>query len=58
MSKLPNSEQDRSYYGIPETLTACPCGVADCMYFSLGYPYCRRCDDHHRMPIDDDCLCS
>lgn len=42
----------RSYYGIPEDMTACLCDQgSECLSFELGYPWCLGCGEHHRMPV-------
>lgn len=28
----------------------CACGQDDCDQLAFGYPWCRTCQDHHRMP--------
>lgn len=28
----------------------CLCGEDDCLYMACGYPYCRSCTEHHRLP--------
>lgn len=36
---------------------ACFCGDEDCDYLAFGYPYCRSCGEHHRLPecpVDQD----
>lgn len=34
----------------PREATACACGDDDCLHFTLDYPWCRPCEEHHRPP--------
>lgn len=31
-------------------VTWCFCGARSCAHFDTGYPWCVRCQDHHRHP--------
>jgi hypothetical protein len=40
----------RAIEGPSARAVVCACGDADCMQFAFDYPWCRPCEDHHRLP--------